>query len=352
MFFLFTTTLLFAQNFSLDSKSNFLFEKDGKNIFTTISNSRYLRFSKFVVHEIITTRNQEGADGSFGRLEATAFNVYDNISDREIWKITDYAHNAYFQYGFYVAEEEGCCGGESTAAFFNLENGRKIFSSSSKILKFDFLKKNPFFISFLSVSSTKDFPPQYPYRSNFKILITLSSEKRVISRLILKIKSNEFADYDHTPDEIYFSSSKSPTYLSLEKTYKNKKSLSDISFEFDYWGPKIKVLLNEGIFSITSIDTLKDVEFIIITGNEKDSYLFNENFQNIRGHTSNEKLRLLRNEIFARNNHSFKSKDLVKLFKNKPWYVEKKDHKVSADELTINERTVLEIISGYEKSIN
>ena len=63
----------------------------------------------------------------------------------------------------------------------------------------------------------------------------------------------------------------------------------------------------------------------------------------------NEELRLLRNHIFARHGHSFKSKDLREYFQNKSWYRESINHIVSTNELSEDERVFIDTIIQIEK---
>jgi len=335
--------LLFSQDFSMESKSSVSREINENGIFTNTTNSTFHTFPDFVVQETITLRFQAGAEGNFSKLVATSYDYNKNT----IWKIEDIADRTEFFQDFYIAEEFGCCDAQSTKAFFNIENGKKIFSSSTEPLIVKFSDNTTFYISFLSISSSKDFPSQYPYNSNVKIFITLSSNKEVISRLAIKSFS-EFGDYDYLPDEKYFLNSPTKEILIINDPYKGKSSLSNVTFEFNYWGAKIIFSIIESNLEVNNEKDFKDFSFVLLKNEDKDSYLFNSNFLNL-GHKSKDELRLLRNEIFARNGQSFNSNDLKTLFNKTSWYKERPGHKVSSEELTESEKIVLEKITEFEK---
>ena len=76
-----------------------------------------------------------------------------------------------------------------------------------------------------------------------------------------------------------------------------------------------------------------------------DSFRFND-LEN----KSKEELRKLRNEIFARHNHSFDNEDMKNYFGYKSWYKEKQSHKVSEIELNETELNLLKKIRLLESA--
>lgn len=83
--------------------------------------------------------------------------------------------------------------------------------------------------------------------------------------------------------------------------------------------------------------------------NLKPNYLNNGTFKNIENVKNKKKLRILRNEIFARHNYSFKSKDLNSYFKAKHWYKPIPFKKVRAEDFTQSEYLVYQLILRQER---
>jgi len=95
-------------------------------------------------------------------------------------------------------------------------------------------------------------------------------------------------------------------------------------------------------------ETKDNFEFKMIDIEWDDSYLNNDKFQNIDTNLSKTELRILRNTIFARHGHSFKSKDLNKYFLSKDWYEKNKMKKIRTEDFTTKEKEVFEYIIKLE----
>ena len=351
---LFSVFQLFSQNkqnFSLESVSKFNIEWEDNNYSTTFVNSNFLEFyvdSKYcIISEKITKEAVGGGEGSHGLLEATAYYSVFDSPIKKMWQIYEPAHNSFFFYDFYVAKHKGCCDAHDTNAYFNLKSGKKIFSATSDVLVVNYSNDRNVYISYIFITSSKDFPVQYPYLSNVKGIITLATSEEVLSRLLISTES-DMSDYDYYPDDFYLTNSQNKNRIEIDKLYENKTCISDVDFYFDYWGTDVYFTIEKGKIVIKNITDLDLFSFSSLDGSEKDSYLFDPVFLNLSYHSKDE-LRLLRNTIFAHNGHSFNSPDLREHFNSTPWYKEIPGHKVSDSELTENEKNVLNRIEYLEE---
>jgi hypothetical protein len=102
-------------------------------------------------------------------------------------------------------------------------------------------------------------------------------------------------------------------------------------------------------FSHTFSNTKPYVELQHIKGVTGNDYLSSYFFQDVDSSYSLERLRILRNTIFARHGHSFDSKDLRDYFSAKPWYREVKGKKVGKAELSEREWKMLNRLRQLEK---
>ena len=351
-----SANLLLAQQkviYNIDSQSSYTLQSEDNMKFQYFNNTRYVEFNNDfgynLLVENIYIKNQLIADGSYGEINSKAYLMKDRVPTNIIWEITEFAHDAQLGYPFYITIQDACCGDESTKSYFNLNNGKKIFSTTSGILNIFTENRDKLYISFLSISASKDFPSQYPYDSNVKGILSLSTKDNVISRLIILYKG-EIADYDYTPD-LYFNNTRKTNEINIPILYNDKKDLNSIELSIQYYTDnKIYIIIQNGNFTVTNNADFEEFEFSLISEDEKDNYLFNENFLNIDIKSKSE-LRLLRNEIFARNGHSFDGEDLKTNFKSKSWYKEKVGYTVRQDDLTNNELTVLKRIQNLENRV-
>ena len=108
---------------------------------------------------------------------------------KKIWEISDKAHHSIIDKGFYINYYNGCCGAERTYSYYDLESGRKIFSTTCEILKYNSPIKDVF-ISYQALSSSKDFTPCFIF---FEVSITeiVINKSRIIFKVNISFFLNE-----------------------------------------------------------------------------------------------------------------------------------------------------------------
>jgi len=146
--------------------------------------------------------------------------------------------------------------------------------------------------------------------------------------------------------------------------YNFQKSMGDLGFSSEHMGcyhngGYLRIIEKEEKFEdfgktviSSEIDTSN---YLVYEGRFRSltidyGYLNSTRFQNLSNKTLPD-LRLLRNEIFARNGHSFSSDDLREYFTNQSWYISTPELKVTEKILTKKELKMLEKIIKREKEL-
>ena len=135
----------------------------------------------------------------------------------------------------------------------------------------------------------------------------------------------------------------------------NTEQHMKLPFDFSsYYRTNVKIQTGtqEGIMYIAATHSVDDntiIKYKYYEIKHLNNYLFSEKFSNLENKSLAE-LRLLRNELFARHGHSFSDTALTKYFKKYKWYEERRDLKVNVNDLTQDERKMLDTILLFEQN--
>lgn len=310
--------------------------------------------SKFVIEETIYIENIQQYEGNFSRTNLIAFSIKDK--NKTLWTIEDNSDEVFYHWMDIIETVKyGCCGASDTHKYYDLNSGKKILLCDSELyyIKNSNDKSNVFFgfNSYTSViSSINKFE-----KGTITGQLFYSNRDSLIDNLIFVFP--EIDVYAWLPNNIYLMDKLGNKFLDITKSGNISKiqiedSINSFYFVLDYsYGDPIQIKIEKDRFNLEKSIIPKNI--LVDSPNKTyiPEYLNSSEFKSLEN-KSPDQLRLLRNEIFARNGHSFDSEDLRSYFGSKPWYKEKLGYKVGLVGLTNDESLFLKRILFLEKKLN
>lgn len=360
--FLFYWTIISGQSpdsFKDTSTSSFheYIEDNGQQVkhivntsFQTISIVKDKRSEEFLLKQKIEETFISGYEGSTSKISILAYRKDNNNQYSELfWKIEDTGSDVQIFSDYIRLINYGCCGADNTNIYYSKLSGKKIVSATSDLLFVEVpntnLKRT---ISYYSSNSALH-NPEFKYTNNLIGYINYCDSEGISQKLFIFSENGELV---WTPELKLIDDNKKSETNTLLLWHSNgiddSSSISKFSLIIKYYdGFEIAVPISNDHFDIQHAVKPESIR-LEIKNYKQLEYLNNYEFQNIKS-LNLEKLRLLRNEIFARHGHSFESEDLKQYFSEKLWYKEKPGYKISEKELYSEELELINEIKKLEK---
>lgn len=307
--------------------------------------------SNFVIKETIYIENIQQYEGNFSRTNLIAYSIKDK--NKILWSIEENSDEVFYHWMDLIETVKyGCCGASDTHKYYDLNSGKKILHCDSELYYIKNMnnKSNVFFgfNSYASViSSINEFE-----KGTITGQLFYSDGDSLIDNLIFIFP--EIDVYAWLPINIYLMDKLGNKFLDITKTGNISKiqieeSINSFYFVLDYsYGDPIQIKIEKDRFNLEKSIIPNTILFDSQNKTYIPEYLNLAEFKSLEN-KSRDHLRLLRNEIFARNGHSFDNVDLRLYFGSKPWYKEKVGYKVELVRLTNDESLFLKRILFLEK---
>jgi len=291
------------------------------------TNNAYYKNGILKFKSISSYQNNPAAEGySYGSIKINsdyndgsgmAYHLYDLSNSDVEMKLNKH---------FLITEAPGCCAGPSYSSFYNIITGELIFRIQNNVFEIESNDFTYYFGFYDFEGYNRAFENEIEYHIGD---IYLSTPNRKIQKIEVIER-----DVQDRPLSQYPLIKKIDNYFIFLEDFRH-----DTLFVLNFDERTNRILIEE---------TKDNFEFKMIDIEWDDSYLNNDKFQNIDTNLSKTELRILRNTIFARHGHSFKSKDLNKYFLSKDWYEKNKMKKIRTEDFTTKEKEVFEYIIKLE----
>ncbi len=351
-------SLIFSQNqpfFNDTTFSEIHLTKDqnGDVIRTNVHRDfEYIELShdnSFLIHKEILIKKNLHAEGQKSKVKLTAYdgNNFENV----LWYISDEGAKVKFSYRGVITEQIGCCSIINGYRRYNILTGKFIESYSGKALRLSAYRiATERYVTFLD-NDCIIIPRYISFSQTVLGVLNYSTPDSLIDKYIIHSPQKEDAALTY---DIYWVNWKNESI----GDYESIKCRADSKAADVFTGKYISIdaFKEEPIIISIMEDKINlgysKLPYGVILENYFDvQYLFEDRYTYLES-KSDDELRLLRNEIFARHGHSFNSSDLQKYFKSKDWYNEKEYHIVPEMDLLISERIFLNKIMELEKKTN
>jgi hypothetical protein len=290
--------------------------------------------------------DREGSESNT-KIELFKGKDYNDI----IWTIEDEGDKTNQIIDFIGIIKTGCCGSENYYNYYNIDTGKKLFTSSGNISSIELMnaggpKRR---LSYLCNCTEYNIPESIEF-PNLLGILNYANDYLIREKLLLL---GNFDGMPYTP-RISFIDNKGKESIGLFLLPNNDHKKDYTAFN-DFiiklcFGDSYTVLIPviDDKLQIKKLVLPKGIEIILSKFRSETDYLFSNSFSRLELKNKKE-LSLLRNEIFARHGCSFNNIELRDFFRQQSWYREIPGHQINNSELTESEKNLLEIIMGFEK---
>lgn len=358
IFFMFSFT--FSQEESIVQKKDFSSAKTSIDntgrLVTELTNKKYdlisvynnKNFDRLLLDETIYHKIVPGQEGRITKVNIIAWALDDkNIFNKKIWEINDIGYEVDTYWDYIKLIIYGCCGSDDSFIFYHKDTGKKYLTSTSDFAFFNVPNTRNRRVSTFHSSNAHT---SQLFRGKYKFplgILYYASREEVKYEILVAGKLN---DLHGTPKMSFKDDKQESSNLTLWSANGNSdlKAISGLSLIMDFDFFKIEIPIVEDHLDLdNAVLPSEYVIKLIPYGNNKIDYLKEDRFKKLEK-LSKAELRILRNEIFARHGHSFKSDDLKEYFSSKIWYQEIIGYKVNREELSSKELEMIDSIRKLE----
>jgi hypothetical protein len=315
--------------------------------YDVISFYRDGKFTDILLDQTLDHTITPGEEGRRTKINITAWGFANDQFKKLLWEINDVGYEASKSGDYIYLTTYGCCSSDNTHIYYKISDGKKFLTATSKFARLSVPNtKNKRIITFHSSNAQVSYQ-EYDYSSQLGIL-HYANENEIIQQALI---TGELDGLHSTPEITFKTEKEESENLSLWNANHNNdpQAINGLSAVIDFtYFFNLEIPIVKDRLDLDNVKLPNNLKIRIIpVGINYDEYLSDERFLSIES-KSKEKLRLLRNEIFARHGHAFNSSDLKEFFFNKVWYQEIPNHIVSEEELTKAELSMIEKIKQFE----
>jgi hypothetical protein len=305
-------------------------------------------FTYYLYEQTIKRTMIAGAEGADSHINYKLWGKTGDTYDKLIWEIDSPGDEVEWHQGYVRTPKYGCCGSDDAYYYFHGKTGKPFVESSSDLTVIDLGHQEHRVLSFLTAFSVIPIEEQTAIDSHTGVL-QYSNEYYTQSEVLItgaldRAENPEitFIDKAH-PEGVSVSDFKVPSWNH------DDHNITGFSIKLHFWdGFDLVIPVRGDKLDIDHATMPKGISLSFRELREPDAYLRDIRFVRLEEQKPST-LRLLRNEIYARHGHSFEGADLRHRFSLRSWYKERKDHKVTNDELTHKEQQMLKKILDLEK---
>ncbi len=300
-------------------------EKDYK--FYTFDNYNLNFKGELCIITDVTNTYRIGLDGSHDDLLITVYESEGKKLKHLLWQKRLNANLKAIDENFVILSDDPA--GMFSLQYINILTGKTIFISGE-------LRDN-----ITIISESYKFYLSTNYDGTIANL-NLNQENKVYDRTIQLSSSNQLLQKIHlfkTPDLSHHKQLINFSYNSTNKSI--QLAIGEDSFRIPFEEKRMNV--NKSIHSNGTNYSLLPAQI-----NYNDSYLTEKRFEDISNKSSKDKLRFLRNEIFARHGYKFSSTDLSNYFNKQSWYHTIKNIRLRIEDFSLEEVNIFKKLIKLE----